>query len=89
MLLKVRSVVPVNHRNQIKAVSGEARGSDLLRADDSEEDDVCSDGADEDALYTRVIRHDRGLSVLDDGSLHVVTTCRLNLRGGGRDHLSY
>ena len=63
--------------------------SDLLRANDGEDDDVYSNGADEDALYTRVIRHDRGLPVLDDGSLHVITTCCFNLRGGGRDHLSY
>jgi hypothetical protein len=62
---------------------------DALGPDDGENDDVNRNGANQDTLHARVIGHDRRLSVLDDCCLHVVTTYRLNLSRGGRDHLSY
>ncbi len=62
---------------------------DALGSDYGEEYNVNSDRANKDALHTRIIRHDRSPAVLYNRSLHVVTTRRLNLSRGGRNHLSH
>jgi len=60
-----------------------------LGPDDGEKDDVNGDGSNRDTLHVCVVGHDRHLSALDGCCLQAVTTCRLDLSRGERDHLPY
>jgi hypothetical protein len=66
----------------------DALRENALGPDYSEKYNVNGNRANKDALNTRIIRYDRPLAVLDDRSLQVITTRRLNLSRGGRNHLA-
>jgi hypothetical protein len=88
LLLEVRSMIPGTQENGDQCYPrNEARKSVLLRPDGSDEDDECSNGAEEDTLHGSVVGYDLNLPVPKDGFFQMCTANCFDLCRRRRDHL--
>jgi hypothetical protein len=71
----------LHQESQCSSALRGTKARDVLGPNGSDEDDESSDGAKENALHRRIVRHDCGLPILYDRCSHVLPAYRLNLCG--------